>query len=403
MTTATPLAWRVPGEVEVFGERLRDARVIQRLKAGAVAEAAGLSPERYSRLETNLSTTLAETRARTLALAVGFPAEFLSSPPVTPVQRGSLLFRAKSRMSRAEEDQLVAWARLAGDLLHFSELERVRLPYLRLPRPAEGTSPPDAAAQTREMLGVERYEPIAHLVRVLERGGVYVGVLDLDTELHTRHHDAFSTWVGPRIDRPLLVVRDAASWERSRLSVAHELGHLVLHYARRDGDLEGEAFAFAAEFLLPEAMLRREWPEMATLLSLMALKRRWGMSLAALIEHGHRHGLLEDAARTSLYKQLSNRRDKSTGQAWRVREPGWNEREPERPKLLAKVAETAFGAVGSSEALAKSVGHWRGDLMQQLIAGQVTAWARDLAAAQDAHAQDDEGELAQVVPLRRHG
>ena len=379
MTNAIPLWGTTTTEVDIFGERLRDARVIQRLKAQTVAEMAGIAPDRYSRYEHNLSTTVDSSRARQLADALTFPLEFLAAPPITPVQRGSLLFRAKKSMTRGEEDQLVAWARLIGDLIHRSEEESVRLPNLRLPRLTSETSPRDAAMMTRRALGINDDAPIPHLTRTLERGGIYVAVLDFSGELHAKHHDAFSTWVGPTLDRALIGVRAASSWERTRLSIAHEVGHLVMHYIRRDGDLESEAYIFGSELLLPSAVLRERWPGSVTLMSLLTLKRAWGMSLASLIEHGYRNDLVNAAQRTNLYKQLSNKKDRETGERWRIREPGWREREPERPKLIAKVVETAFGADIDLKQISTHVYHWRSDLICQLLAEQVTSWASDIA------------------------
>ncbi len=326
MVKPAPLWETTPTESEIFGERLRDARVIQRLKAQVVAEGAQLTPDRYSRLENSLSTTMDSFKASLLATAVGFPLNFLSAPPVTPVQRGSLLFRAKKAMTRGEEDQLVAWARLIGDLLYCSVLEHVRLPYLKIPRASGDATAIDAATMTRNVLGITRDEPIPHITRALERGGVYIASIDFSTEMHAKNHDAFSTWVGPSIDWPLIVVRASSSWERTRLSVAHELGHLVMHHVRRDGDLELDAFSFAAEFVLPKQMLRDEWPHPPTLTTLMSLKRKWGISIAALIEHGYRNQLIDATQRVNLYKQMSNRRDRHTGERWRVQEPGWRER-----------------------------------------------------------------------------
>lgn len=372
-TEPTPLWGPTESELTIFGERLRDARVIQRLKAQDVAESANLTPDRYSRFEHDPSSTVAIERAHALARAVDFPVQFLAAPPITPVQRGSLLFRAKKSMTRGEGDQLAAWGRLIGDLIQQAQGRSVILPDLRLPRLPNGTSPVEAAAATRKAFGLDHEQPITHLTRVLERNGVYVAALDFSTELHAKHHDAFSTWVGPVFDWPLIAVRAVSAWERTRLSIAHEIGHLVMHYVRRDGDLEAEAFEFAAELLMPRSALRESWPGQATLMSLMPLKRKWGMSLSALIEHGFRNGLLAEAQRTSLYKQLSNKRDRMTGERWRVTEPGWNEREPERPLLIAKVVETAFGAGADLADVSAGVCHWRADLLQQLLAAQVTA------------------------------
>lgn len=388
-------------ELELFGERIRDARLIQRLKAQDVANISRMPPDRYSRLENNLSTKLDGSKARLIARALDFPLSFLTSPPVTPVQRGSLLFRAKKSMTRGEEDQLVAWSRLIGDVLLRSVQENVRLPYLRVPRLPDRISPAEAAAVTRHALGLEEAQPVLHLTRILERAGVYVAAIDYGAELHAKQHDAFSTWVGPSLDWALIVVRSNSSWERTRLSVAHEIAHVVMHHIRRDGDLESEAYAFASELLLPGQALRDEWPGNATLMSLMPLKRKWGISLTGLIEHGYRASMLDSVQRINLYKQLSNRRDRVTGERWRVQEPGWREREIERPKLIAKVTETAFGSNADVDQIAASVYGWRSDLVHQLFAGQVTSWAKEITDRYRAkHLVDDEC-IAPVIQLRR--
>jgi Zn-dependent peptidase ImmA (M78 family)/transcriptional regulator with XRE-family HTH domain len=402
MTMPVPLWGKTPTEVDLFGERLRDARVIQRRKAQDVAVEADLAPERYSRLENSLSTTVDAPRARRLARALDFPVGFLTSAPVTPVQRGSLLFRAKKGMTRGEEDQLVAWARLIGDLLHRAVQERVRLPYLKIPR-ADQISPATAAQSARRALGIDPDEPIPHLTRALERGGVYVASLDFSAELHAKHHDAFSTWVGPSLDWALIVVRSRTSWERTRLSIAHELGHLVMHHIRRDGNLESDAYSFASELLIPGSILRGEWPRAATLMSLMPLKRAWGISFAALIEAGYRGGLIDASHRINLYKQMSNRRDRQTGERWRIQEPGWRDREPERPKLIAKVLETAFDSEPDLATLSKFIYGWRPDFITQLLNGQVTPWAQRITLrAREADVDRQTASLiAPVIRLKR--
>jgi Zn-dependent peptidase ImmA (M78 family) len=55
--------------------------------------------------------------------------------------------------------------------------------------------------------------------------------------------------------------------DRIRLSVAHEIGHLVLHKSPRGNlaDLEKQAYAFAREFLLPREAMKREIKRPVTL------------------------------------------------------------------------------------------------------------------------------------------
>jgi Zn-dependent peptidase ImmA (M78 family) len=302
-------------------------------------------------------------------------------------------------MTRSEEDELVAWARLCGDLLACSAL-KVRWPGVLLPR-LGNTSLPDAANRTRVALGLTPDQPVPHVIRTLERVGVALAVLEFDAELHARHHDAFSTWIGETMERPLVVARASASWERTRLSVAHELGHLVMHRTRRAGDLEAEAFAFAAEFLLPSEQLRIEWPARVTPLSLLPLKRRWGMSLSSLIEHGYRQGLVSGPARVNLYKQLSNRRNPLTGERWRTQEPGANDREPERPKLLAKAIEIAYGSDASLGKISQASCHWPPRFLRVALAGQATPWSGEVSGRRAATAAVEQavGDRERVVSL----
>ena len=186
-------------------------------------------------------------------------------------------------------------------------------------------------------------------------------------------HDAFSVWVGDFHEQPLIVGRPVNSWERTRWSIAHEAGHLVLHRGGVGEVDEDEANRFANEFLLPSEMLREEWPEAVTLSSLMPLKQRWQMSLAALIVHGKQQGLIDEDRASGLFKQLSARRDAVSGVTWRVQEPGWSNQEPERPRLLAVMAERGLDRPASAELFSTLTGGWAVDLMEQIVSGQRSA------------------------------
>ena len=83
----------------------------------------------------------------------------------------------------------------------------------------------------------------------------------------------------------MIVVAETAAGDRRRFSVAHELGHLVLHQFPQGAPrvLEQQADAFAEAFLLPEAAMREALVPPITLTTLADLKTRWGVSLQALI------------------------------------------------------------------------------------------------------------------------
>jgi Zn-dependent peptidase ImmA (M78 family)/transcriptional regulator with XRE-family HTH domain len=361
--------------VRIYGERLRDARVVQSLLSKDVASRAGIAPSQLTRLERSPYTDVNPDTAEHLATALSFPIEFLSSEPTAAIKPGSTLFRARRTMTRKEEEQLHTWSRLNGQVL-VGVVEKVKIPVMNLPSPGDFHDAQSAARATRAAFGLDEYGPIPHTMRVLERNGIPIASLDFDAEI--ARHDAFSCWVSPvhaavGQEWPVLVVRVLNSWERTRFSTAHELGHLVMHRGGIVDDDEAERAAndFARHFLLPATVLESLWPPIPTLNSIMSIKVEYGIALSATIEHAWREGLVSDDRRTSFYKQLSNRKDAETGLRWREREPGWNDREVERPRLLARMIEAVYGDGLRLGDISNMTGHWPPLYLRRALAGQM--------------------------------
>lgn len=94
---------------------------------------------------------------------------------------------------------------------------------------------------------------------------------------------------------------------RSRFDAAHELGHLVLHIHGANGsrDVEREADMFAAAFLIHRGDLISHLPRIRSLEQLVASKKRWGVSVAALARSAFDTGLLSDWHYRDICKQIS--------------------------------------------------------------------------------------------------
>ena len=125
-----------------------------------------------------------------------------------------------------------------------------------------------------------------NIVRSLERAGIWCFALPKLDE-----GDAFCIWVDSGEHAiPVIAVSSKAPVDRLRLSVSHELGHLVMHRGmllRSRKEIEEEAFAFAAEFCLPAQAMEQEMIGPITLTLLAKMKLRWGVSIAALIRRAH--------------------------------------------------------------------------------------------------------------------
>jgi Zn-dependent peptidase ImmA (M78 family) len=140
----------------------------------------------------------------------------------------------------------------------------------------------EAAGKVRDLwkLGVD---PIANVTAVLEDHLVHVIEVDAPEKF-----DGISAVAETDKGKPkaaAVVSRSACPGDRQRLSLAHELGHLVMKPSK-GVDEEKAAFRFAGAFLAPQASLKREVGEHRTSIrieELLILKRRFGMSIQALL------------------------------------------------------------------------------------------------------------------------
>ncbi len=248
--------------------------------AGVMAELSGepVSQAWVSKVEAG-RTSLGGTRLGWYATAVRYPAQVLcEDPQVSGVGIGLVHHRKKAALGatalRRIHAELALTRRQVSGLLaeergrNGHRFERISV--------TELDTPMDAAQQMRELWELPP-GPIRDLVAVIERAGGLVLVRDL----RTGDLDAVSQWDG--VQPPLVLANALAPGDRLRFSLAHEIGHLTMHARPAATALqEREADQFASELLMPARDIRDELGGGLDLDRLLLLKRRWGVSMAAL-------------------------------------------------------------------------------------------------------------------------
>lgn len=141
--------------------------------------------------------------------------------------------------------------------------------------------------------------PIRNLTELVEAAG---GIVVLE-DFGTTKLDGISCW--ERNGPPLFYLNMGIPAEVLRFTLAHEIGHIVMHM-HPTADLEGEADAFAAEFLMPAHEIRGQLQNLQ-FAKLGPLKEYWGVTMRNLITRAAKLGVITPSRSRSLYVQLSEK------------------------------------------------------------------------------------------------
>jgi Zn-dependent peptidase ImmA (M78 family) len=274
-----------------------------------------------SQFEAGSARPSPHTRQR-LAYELGVPESFFELP-LAGVHEG--FFRSLRRTAVGERRRARAAAHIAHDVATLPSIPddwpRLNIPSEPVSLDPEGDAIESIAKKVREQWRLPP-GPIPNAIQLLEAHGVVVVRLPLDST----DVDAFSL---PFPDHPVVVLSSNKNDKaRSRFDAAHELGHLVMHGESVWGlpGVEAQAHSFAAAFLMPREDIAQELPERADWPRLFQLKRRWQVSIAALLMRARELERMSPSTYLSAVKSISMR-------GWRRLEPvplG----EPERPQLF---------------------------------------------------------------------
>ncbi|PKU96174.1 ImmA/IrrE family metallo-endopeptidase [Bifidobacterium pseudolongum] len=304
-----------------------------------LAMRAEIAPARITNLKTGRHP-FTEQIAERISFITGFPITFyMMSGEQFPVDQ--LTFRKQAGMRKIPLNQVVGeftllsesvttLAGMASGITDWNWIDMIS------PRSTPRLTDVERIAQdVRTCWNVSEHGPIRNMTRSLERGGIITA--PLMTPVHDAKGDGITRPGATGAEPIIAYLPGEKTGDRLRFTLAHELGHLILHRHRIPTTrqlAEQEANIFAGALLFPrEDALASIRPD-TTLDEYAYMKGGWGISIAALIMRSANLGIISAERKRSLNIQRSNR-------GWRIHEPVHVP--VEQPILLKQMVAAAFG------------------------------------------------------------
>ena len=295
------------------GLRVVQLRRLLAMTQKDLAEAIGTASANLSNIENGRAALTAEMADR-IAAATATPVEFFDQPPGSALTADEMNFRKNTKVSArgsAFVEQSFSEIVRIADRLRDAPLRVTKfdLPTVAADEPVPLSRIEEAAEELRRAAGLTATEPVRNVIRTAERAGIAVAPISApadETENLLAGHSGVSSVRG---GRSVLAYITGSSGDRQRFTVAHEVGHIVLHTNRTVPIKlrEQEAHQFAGALLLPRVVATKEISETLSLHGFMRLKAQYGLSIQAAILRGRALGLISQERHRSLMIQLSSR------------------------------------------------------------------------------------------------
>lgn len=317
-------------------EMIKLARESRGLTQKDLCEAMGIKQGTVSKIENSLlpfSDEIAERVAKTLNYPTSFFAQKNDTYPLSPSYYRRIVSVPSKALQQVEAKLNVA--RMCIERL----LSSVDCPEANLfSWDVDNSGEPERAAQLlREQWRVPK-GPIKKLIQILEDNGIIVVAFEFGVE----GVEGFA--MRTALNVPIIFFNRHLKGDRRRLTIAHELGHLIMHIRRilpESRDLEDEAFRFATEFLVPESEFSKSFNKKLDLATLANLKRYWHVSMRSLIYKAEKRGLITSNQSRYLWQQMARNN-------YIKREPEGLDVPIENPTLIREVIEVHEQELGYS-------------------------------------------------------
>ena len=319
--------------------RLKEACMDRRIRIGELAERTGISKTTISNLSNGKIRAPQKETITKISWELKRPEKYF----YTPISRNFMdttepTYRSFS--SRANLDNLSIRAKLniAEDIIQYL-YEFIEGRYMDIPSNllvdcnttfTNSDLIESLALKLREYWNIGN-SVIDNMTILLENHGILCFKLDLPRNIE-------SVNICTRLDDSeheiaIIVTSVKMTYFRQRFTLAHELGHIVLHHFLDEEDyiknsklIEEQANRFASAFLMPNTV----FPESVyrkNLAELLSLKKQWGVSMSACARR------MSDLYLISM-NQYQNMNIEISRNGWKKNEPLDNDVYPENPYYI---------------------------------------------------------------------
>lgn len=306
------------------GERLKLARIYRNMTASELADKIGVSRQAVLQYEKNESKPKLETEF-TIITILHFPRDFFYMDNINMVPVENTFFRALSTTKKidlqTQEEKTKFIVYIYEFLNNYFNYPQLDLPKINIDIDLnDKDNIEDIANNVRSYWGLG-FQPIENMVNLLENKGIIVSTLNINNkkiDAFTQVHE-----INNKENYCVVLSNDKQSVARRNFDAAHELGHIILHKnierleelsSEEQKKLEDQANAFAAAFLLPKNVFFNDLKNPLDLEYYKELKKKWKVSIAAMIMRARQLGRINNSKYVDLVKSMNYRK-------WRTREP----------------------------------------------------------------------------------
>lgn len=318
---------------KVKPQRIALARESRLMLQSELARAIGVSQGKLSKMETGF-LEVSDAYLDRISKVLSYPKSFFyENSEIYPL--GLNYYRKNKGIPNRTFRAIEASVNLRRDeiekLLKSVDFEfDLKIPKCDIDDEKYGGSPETIARSVRKYWRLPR-GPIENLTDLVESAGIII----IPCDFGTRAFSGIGTWTQDGVN--LIFVNRKMPGDRMRFTIAHELGHIIMHRLSTE-TMEDEANRFASEFLMPAETIK---PQLSGLRldKLAQLKLHWKVSMQAILMKAKDLGSIGERQYRYLWGQMG-----SLG--YRLSEPIEYAIPQEKPSLLSDIVTTHLKEIG---------------------------------------------------------